>query len=172
MKLIYMKTIEILEAERLIKSVLNRNFIDDFCRGKDLGLTLDLTIQNLTSGYHNALRKLGVDFDDDKITSEQYIQAQQALTSLYNYYKQTINNNVNTFNNDSIRGEEFIDLPDFLGVGSPEEHIYIKMYRKYGIDKATPEEKEFFEHQFYEQFFDSRYQVEQCEKVEGKPRYF
>ena len=171
MEVIRMRAIEILEAERLVEKVLNRNFIDDFCCGEDFGLNLDLTIENLTSGYYNALRKLELNFDDDKISEEQYTKTKNALTSLYNYYRQTIVNSVNKINvsnnDDVIRGEEFIDLPDFVDLGSPEEHIYIEMYKKYGIDNVSQEEQEFFRHQFYEQFFGNKDRVEEYEKIEG-----
>ena len=173
-----MRTIEILEAERLVEKVLNRNFIDDFCCGEDFGLNLDLTIENLTSGYYNALRKLELNFDDDKISDEQYTQTKKALASLYNHYKQAIVNSMNKKNasntDDSIRGEEFIDLPDFVDLGSPEEKIYIEMYKKYGIGKKNQEEQEIFERDFYEQFFGYGEQVDEYEEIEGKrgPRHF
>lgn len=163
---------EINEAEKIIKLVLKRNFINDFCCGEDIGLNLDLNLERLINGRSRALAQLNSDWDDDKITDEQYTQTANAIESLYKYYKQIIKNKLNNLRNDDSVIEK-IDLPDYIDLDSPEAIIYFILYKKYRVDEMSDDQKEKFERAFQEQYTKSEiYEKEHIEHIEGGRRRF
>lgn len=163
---------EINEAEKIIKLVLKRNFIDDFCCGEDLELNLDLTLERLINGRSRALAQLNSYWDDDKITDEQYNKTANAIELLYKYYKQIIKNKLNNLRNDDSVIEN-IDLPDYIDLDSPEAIVYFALYKKYRVDEMNDEQREKFERSFKEQYMKTViYEEEHIEHIEARRRRF
>ena len=64
--------------------------------------------------------------------------------------------------------EEFIDIPDFIGIGSELERIYIEMYKKYSVDDIDEDERENFIESFKRTYcldLDNDDEVDRCEHM-------
>ena len=146
------------KANEIVIKVFKKDFCRDFCCKSNKAIILNKT--NLFEGYRIALKTLEDMWDDDNIDELNYNEGKEAINYLYDYHKGILNN--------SMTMEEFIDIPDFIGIGSELERIYIEMYKKYSVGDIDEDERENFIESFKRTYcldLDNDDEVDRCEHM-------